>query len=151
MLPTSPLNVGAITGIVVGRTDVTLLARVVGYLGTPITPADVAAISWQVSDLTAGTVLGTGTFAVASVVFGGLVQTDPRWTRDSQQAPGPDKQWGYNFLAVVPASAFAGPALVPLANAYPPDQLQADVTMTPASGNPFRLPPFLWKPIASYP
>ncbi len=150
MLPTS-LTTGIITGIVVTKTDVTLLARVVGNLGTPVTQATISAISWQVSDLTLGTVLGTGTFVVASVIFNSLQQADTRWVRDSATQLGVDKAWGYNFLAVIPASAYAGPALIAMANAYLPDVLQADVTITPTTGNPFKLAPYQWQPISSYP
>jgi hypothetical protein len=148
------LNVGSITGIVVGGTDVTLFARVVGNLGIPITPATIASIAWQVSDLTAGVVLGSGSLVVGMVVFPNLIQTDPRWIWDSAARPGPDGAWGYNFLYVLAASLFPLPTLQPGSQFVQPDQLQADIVMTPnnpaVNGNPFHLPPFLWQPQPSY-
>jgi hypothetical protein len=148
-LPTVRLNAGILTGLVVGKSGVTLMARILGNAGVPITPATINAIAWQVSDLTQGTVVGSGTFVVAAAVFNALVQGDTRWTRDSALSPGPDGLNGYNFLGVIPAATFAVATLVPASELLPPDQLQADVAFTPVSGEPFRVV-YRWKAVPAF-
>lgn len=148
-LPTTRLNYGVITGLVVGASQVTLMARILGQLGTPITQATVATIAWQVSNLTQGTVVGNGSFVVANTVFNALVQADPRWIRDSVYTPGPDGAYGYNFAAVLPASTFAPSTLGPGQNLQPPDVLRCDVNFGMADGSNFRVP-YTWKSTPVY-
>lgn len=148
MIPNVSLNCGLITGIVVNRSGVTLMARLLGNLGTPITIATVASIAWKVSDLTTGLAVASGTFTVATTVFDSL-QMDSRWTLDNANALGPDQRYGYNFLAVLPAATFAATVLTGQANLTPADRLRCDVTFTPVSGEVFAVP-FEWVPIASY-
>jgi hypothetical protein len=143
------LNAGLVTGVVVGRSGVTLLARLLGSLGTLVTKATVSGIAYKVVDLTLGTVLGTGTFVVASSIFDALVQTDPRWVRDNARAVGPDGLFGYNFLATLPAVTFPAALLTGRANLTPADRVHCDVTFTPTSGEVFVVP-YEWTPIAAY-
>jgi hypothetical protein len=143
------LNAGLVTGIVVGRSGVTLLARLLGNLGTPVTKATLSGIAYKVSDLTTGLVPGTGTFTVATSIFDALVQNDPRWVRDSARAVGPDGLYGYNFLATLPAATFPAALLTGRANLIPPDKLHCDVTFTPTSGEAWVVP-YEWTPIAAY-
>ena len=144
------MGLGVITGTVVQASDVSLLARIRGAAGALITQASLSAIAWQVSDLTAGVVLGSGTFAVATSVFDSLVQNDPRWTMDSQQQPGADGAFGYNFAATIAASNFppstlTAPAMPPAT----PHRLQADVHFTDAGGGNWRVV-WAWTPVVVY-
>jgi hypothetical protein len=148
-MPNVSLNMGLITGVVVNRTGVTLLARLLGSLATPITQATVASIAWKLSDLTAGTVVAAGTFVVAATILNALVQNDPRWTADSANSPGPDGLWGYNFAAVLPASTFPATPLTGQALLMTPDTLQCDVTFAMQDGTQFVVP-YRWTPLAAY-
>lgn len=130
-----------VTGVVTGPAGVSLLARLLGAAGTPVTRASLTSIGWSLADLTALAQLAAGTFAVATSVFDGL-QTDPRWSADAV---------GYNFLATIPAASFTLAALAagaPGAGAAP-RRYQADVLFTPASGEVFRVP-FLFTMAPSY-
>lgn len=135
-------------GIIPDATGIALLARILGNAGQPITQADVTTIAWTLTDLTDGTALASGTFTVASSVFNGLVQNDPRWQFDSAAAPGKDGLFGYNFAGVIPSTALpvtaAGAAF--LLGAI---RVQADVAFTMASGQPFRVP-FQWTRVPVY-
>jgi hypothetical protein len=132
-----------ITGAAVpGQSGVTLLARVLGQNGVPITRASLSGIGWTLTDLTRGAVLGTGSLTINSAVFDSLQVGDPRWTIDTPVNPGADGANGYNFLAVLAATLF------PIRPATPVDVLagyqpkgvryQADVVWTPVTGQPFR-------------
>jgi hypothetical protein len=99
---------------------VVLLARIRGR-GGYLNQATVSAIAWTLSDATLGTVLTSGTFPAASVVFNGL-QLDYTWTKD---------QTGYNFSAVIQA------ANMPLANSG--DRMAADVKFTMVGGEVMRV------------
>lgn len=133
------MSLGLITGIVVSGSGVTLMARILGNTGRPITRASLSSITYNVQNVTDATVEGTGTLTIASVVFDSLQQTDPRWTRDSADEPGEDGAWGYNFLATMAASLFADGG----------DRIQVDVKFTPASGEAF-IVPFSFVPVTTY-
>ncbi len=132
---------------------VTLLARIRGQDDQLVTAASISSITWQVTNLTAGTVAGIGTFSPAEAILEALVQDDRRWDQDSAAAPNPeDESWGYNFLAVIPAVTF--PASVPappnvLAGRTSGPLLQADVTFTPVTGEPFVLV-CQWRQVVTY-
>ncbi len=125
-----------------GQSGVTLIARILGNMGTPITMASLASIAYTVTDTTAGVNLGSGFFTVGGSVFDALVNGDPRWTQDSPQSPGPDGLSGYNFQATLPATLF--PIRTPsppdlLAGAPPGHNYQCDTAFTPVVGLPFRV------------
>ena len=135
-------------GIIPDATGIALLARILGNGGEPIGPADVSAIAWTLTDTTNGLALAGGTFAVAGSVFAGLVQTDLRWSFDSSSQPGKDGLWGYNFAAVIPATAL--PVSAPaVASPLGPARVQCDVAFTMVGGQPFRVP-FTWVRQAVY-
>ncbi len=143
------LNAGLTTGVVVQRSGVVLMARVLGNLGTPVTRATLSTLAWKVSDLSAGAAVGSGTFTVNGTVYDALQQNDPRWTRDSAGLPGPDGAFGYNFLATLPASTFGATPLVGRADLIPAPLYQADVTFTAADASVFDVP-FQWRPLGAY-
>lgn len=99
---------GIITGIVSAKNDITLLARIVGQNGQPITQSSLSAITYAIRDRTNGTTITSGSLTIANVVFNALQQSDARWTKDSEAAPGADGLWGYNFLADFAGSNFPG-------------------------------------------
>lgn len=133
------LNRGSATGSVVAGSGVTLLARLRGQGGQHVTQASLSSIGYTVSDLQAGAIIATGTFTVSSTIFDSLQQFDPRWTMDSQAAPGADGSWGYNFLAGLPASALPQTTLTSAALYLPPPRVQVDVLFTPLTGEVFRV------------
>ncbi len=138
-----PPGYRVIGGIVPAGSGVTLLARVIGQLGQPITPATLTSISYAVTDLVAGTVTTTGTFSVSGTVFGSLVQNDPRWPFDSVEQPSQSGLSGYNFLATLASTTFAlaTPSAVPLGYPGQPPAArlyQVDVTFVPVAGNSFK-------------
>lgn len=147
------LNQAVITGVVPARTGVTLLARLLGNAGTPVTQASLTSIGYTVTDTTNGLAVGTGTFTVSASVFNGLQVNDPRWTFDTALSPGRDGLTGYNFLATLPASLFAVTALTaaPAAPWQPvqPRTFQADVAFTPVSGERFTVV-FRWQEVQVY-
>ncbi len=125
------------------RSGVALLARIAGATGVPITQASLSTIQYALTDLGAGPgvppVTGPLTaLSVAAVVFDQLQQQDPRWTRDSAQAPGADGLFGFNFLAVLPAALMTSP-----------NRQHVDVIFTPVSGEPFRVS-FEWSPLTTF-
>jgi len=133
-----------------GKSGVTLLARLRGSDGRLVTRASLSSIAYTVSDLSAGTSLGTGTFTISTTVYDSLQQGDPRWSADSAREPGPDGSHGYNFAAELPASLFALTTLAEpgvLSGPARPGRIQADVAFTPASGQAWRVV-FAWD---SYP
>lgn len=140
-------NCGVITGLAIAQAGATLMARVVGNQGTPINSATLAAVAYTVQDLTALTnVCGNSPLAIAGTIFDTLQQSDPRWTKDSAQQPGPDGLYGYNFLTTLPARLFA--AVNPntdvnqITGQVTPHQYQVQVTYTPQAGEVFL---GLWK------
>jgi hypothetical protein len=142
------LNTGIVTGVVVANSGVSLLARILGNGGRPITQASLASVAIQVTD----TVTGTGVLlseSVAATVFDSLVQNDPRWTKDTAAYPGPDGAWGYNFLATIPAANSFGGTSLDGTGATVMNRMQADCIVTPVSGQPFRVV-FQWEPIRVY-
>jgi hypothetical protein len=125
--------------VATGLSGVTLLARITGTPGVPITQATLTGVAWTLTNLTTGVVAATGTFVVGASVYDSLQQADGRWTADSLAAPSTvDGLAGYNFLGTLAAALFA--AAVPVAGvvAPPPTWFQADVAFTPVSGQPFR-------------
>ena len=108
-----------ITGNAVENSGVTLLARLLGNGGTPVTQASLASIAYTVTDLNQGTVIVTGSALTISQVIFDTLQLAPVWTKDAV---------GYNFLAALPGSLFTNGG----------DTYQVDVVFTPVTGNPFR-------------
>ena len=122
------MGVGVITGVTVARSGVSLLARVLGNAGAPITQASLSGIAWALTDLTAGVAVASGTFTVSGTVFDSL-QLDPRWTVDGI---------GYNFLGVLAATNF--PAAAPGLPTPTGHRFQADVRFSPVAGEGFVIP-----------
>ena len=139
------MNVGSISGQVAAGSGVTVLARLRGQDGALVTRASLSSIAYSVANLTTGAVLGTGTFTISSAVFDSL-QSDARWTQDTEARPGPDGSHGYNFAATLPASLFATSTLSATAAQAAPPRIQADVLFTPTSGEPFRVV-WTWTPV----
>lgn len=129
-----------ITGVVAAQSGVTLMARINGNAGTPVTRATLSSIAYTVTDLvSAGQ--DAGTLTVSAVIFDSL-QNDPRWVRDSADHAGPDGSCGYNFLAVLPATLFdtSSPTEIPAGYPQPTQKrYQVDVVFTPVSGQPWRV------------
>lgn len=130
------MNASVVTGVIAAGGDLTLMARMLGQNGQRMTQASLSAIAWQATDLAAGTIAGSGTFAIGSAIFDGLQQNDPRWTADSAVQPGIDGEWGYNFLAKLPAGTLpiqapSGSAL----NVSATKTYQIDVKFTGTDGS----------------
>ncbi len=128
-----------VTAYVPGLTGVTLLSRLVGQNGRSVTQASLSTIAWTATDLTAGAVVSTGSFVVATSIFDSLQQNDPRWVKDSKTAPGPDGQYGYNFLGgplaynlLAAATPVQVPAGWPEGAAVRP--VRVDVAFSPVGG-----------------
>jgi hypothetical protein len=115
------------TQYVVGRSGLTLLARIAGANGNLATAGSFSAIAWNVRDLSNNYNVAQGTFTPASAMFD-VPQLGPAgfWTRD---------KIGYNFLGVIPASALT--AIGPI--------MQADVKFTPGDGSQQFQVPFKFK------
>ena len=130
---------GIITGIYTARSGLTLLGRVLGNNGRPITVATIASIGYNVRDLTTQTNLAVGALSPAAVLFDSLQQADPRWDKDSATRPGKDGAWGYNFLATLPAAQFATLQDVDMVNSQVnPHRCRVDLAFAPVAGEPFR-------------
>ena len=130
---------GVVTGIGVCGSGHTLMGRILGNSGVPITQASLASIAYAVRDLTAGTTITSGVaLTISSVVFDSLQQADPRWTKDSASSVGEDGRYGYNFLATLPATLFTAFDVDADTEEVTTHRYQVDVTFTPASGQPFR-------------
>ena len=83
-------------------TDTSFKARVQSPPGTDIQQSTISAIAYTVTEMVGpqqGTVTGSGTLSVPSVVFNSLQtpSTDPSWTADNT---------GYNFSANIPGADF---------------------------------------------
>lgn len=126
-------------GNVVLRSGVTLMARVRGGDGALLTRAALSSVTYIVTSEVVTTTAADGTttttttqsavtLTISSVVFNSLQQADPRWTADSESEPGPDGEWGYNFAATLPATAFTEDGAT----------YQVDVVFTPVTGQPWR-------------
>lgn len=139
---------------------ITLLARILGLAGNPITQATLTSIAYTVTNLTLGQNVGSGTFTISTTVFDALQTNDPRWRFDDPYNPGPDGLWGFNFAAVLPATLFPittittspdlgvpGPTLP--GQPPTPQRMQCDVAFTPVTGQPFRQI-FLWSVLDVY-
>ncbi len=110
-----------------------------------ITQASLTSITYTVTDLATGLVLGSGTITIASSVYDALQQTDPGWTRDSAAQPGNDGAFGYNFAFVLPASL--NPYTVSTDGTV--HRLHVDVIYTPVSGDAYRQN-WEWTPTAVF-
>ena len=139
------MNVGSISAQVAAGSGVTVLARLRGQTGALVTRASLSSITYTVSDLRAGAVVGTGSLTPSAAVFDDL-QTDARWTQDSEARPGPDGAWGYNFAGTLPASLFPATTLTAAAARAAPGRVQVDVVFTPTTGQPFRVV-WSWTPV----
>ena len=99
-----------------------LIARIRSVNGSYLTQASLTAITYAVfnaSGNSPSTVVASGTLTISSVVYDAL-QTDARWTVDSL---------GYNFLAVIPGTAF------PLGGTL----YRVEITFTDTSSQKFRV------------
>lgn len=113
-----------------GRSGITLMARILGNTGEPITQASISSIAYTVTDLSDdNTEITTGTFTVSASVFDNLQQADLAWTKDDVDNKGSDGRYGYNFKATVAATI--------VTIALSGHTFQVDVRFTPASGQPF--------------
>lgn len=127
-----------VTGVASLNSGVTLMARVLGQPGTPITQASLSTITYAVSDLTTGVNLSKGNpLTISAVVFDALVQNDPRWTKDTAKAPGADGLAGYNFLATIPATAFTAKDIDAVSLLLRSHRYRVDVLFTPITGQPW--------------
>jgi len=131
-------TLGLIRGVVTAQSGVTLMARVLGYNGEPITKVSITSIAYSVRLKNTATTTATGTLTVNDVVYNDLQQQDATWQVDDVDNPGTDARWGYNFRATLAATLFAAFA-VDTASPYEvtPYTYQVDVEFTPASGQPF--------------
>lgn len=131
-------TLGVVTGVGVCNSGVTLMARILGNAGTPITQASLSAITYTVRDITGQTTIAQDTaLTISSVVYDSLQQSDPRWDLDDSSNPGADNAWGYNFLAVIPAADFASYTVNADTSEVTPHRYQVDVEFTPTSGQKF--------------
>lgn len=106
------------------------MARIVGNLAQPINQSSIASIALTLTDLTLGVILLSAfPISVLSAISNGLVQSDPRWQKDSPSFLGPDGLWGYNFLFTLPAANFVNSG----------DTYQIDVAFTPNIGEQWRI------------
>ena len=124
-----PLTTGLITGSVRALSGSTLMARIRGNNGTLLTQASVSSIVWTCTNLATAIVSASGTLVVSQSVYNDLQQADPRWTRDSADAPGPDGYFGYNFAFGLPAAALPQGGV----------RFQVDTVFTPTVGEQFRV------------
>lgn len=136
--PTS-LTRARVLGQAVARSGVTLMARVLGHEGRPITRASLTSIEFTIGELTTATAVASGTCVVSNTVFDDLQQSDPRWTQDSAANPGADGRWGYNFAATLEATNFALTTLAAEDDLAAPRSYQIDLVFTPVSGQPWRV------------
>ena len=129
-----------VTGVVPARSGVTLLARIQGNDGNLITQASISSIAYRVADVSNGTQGSSTALTVSASVYNTLQRNDPRWNMDSEDAPGADGRWGFNFEATIPRSEFPVSSLTDADTSTEdydepaPIQYQVDVTFTPASG-----------------
>lgn len=105
-------------GKAVQDSGLTLLARILGAAGAPVTQLSLASIAYAVQDVTTGVQIGTGTLTIGTVIFDTL-QTDAVWTKDAV---------GYNFKATLASTLFANGG----------DTYQIDVKFVPVTGQQFK-------------
>jgi hypothetical protein len=79
----------------------TLLARVYGTAGTPITQATCSSIAYSITDTTTNTVADSGSLTISAVIYDTL-QTDAIWTKDAT---------GYNFKWTPSATYLSAPGV----------------------------------------
>lgn len=138
--------VGVITGTGILRSGVTCLARVRGNSGALITRASLSTIAYAVRDLTnATTITSAQSITINNDVFNDLQQNDPRWDRDSANAPGPDGSHGYNFRTVIAASRFTNVDVAASSGVMAPNEptvhkYQIAITFTPTTGEAWIVP-----------
>ena len=142
-----------ISGLVVARSGVTLMARLLGQGGALVTRASLSTIQYSVRDLTKGsteTAL-TSAGAVADLVFNDLQQGDARWelaTGEDADNVGPDGRHGYNMAITLAATLFNN---FDVESAAPfrvtQHEYQVSVVFTPATGTKFHVP-FRFRPVA---
>jgi hypothetical protein len=107
--------------MVLERSGATVLGRITGHDGQPITPASIAAIAVEVWDIETdppGRIAGPTSLAAGSVVLASLTK-DARWQEDDV---------GYNFRHELPAESF------PDAKVY-----RVEYKLTPTAGAVFRI------------
>jgi hypothetical protein len=109
---------GMLIGKAVQDSGLTLLARVLGAAGAPVTQASLTSIAYAVQDVTTGVQIGTGALTIGTVIFDTL-QTDAVWVKDAV---------GYNFKATLASTLFANGG----------DLYQIDVKFVPVSGQQFK-------------
>lgn len=128
-------TLGVVTGVGVLRSGVTLMARVLGNAGTPITQASLSTLTYTIRDLTAGTTITSAqSLTIASVIYDSLQQSDPRWTKDDADNLGPDDRHGYNLLAVIPASHFTAVDVDSDTKQITAHRYRVDLLFTPVTG-----------------
>lgn len=134
-------TLGIVTGVGALGSGHTLMARILGNAGTPITQATLSGITYTIRDLTAQTTVASAqALTVSSVVYDSLQQEDPRWDLDAA---------GYNFLAVIPASWFTDYDVDEDTGVVTSHRYQVDVEFTPVSGQPF-VQSFQFQAVANY-
>jgi hypothetical protein len=152
------MGVAVITGqAIANRSGVTLLARIVGQNGQPITQASLSKIQYALTDFGAGVRASTPgppnpapttgllrTVTISTTVFDALQQNDPRWTKDSAANLGVDGLWGWNFLFTIPLIESDGIAMLTSGN-----RQQCTVVFTPVTGQSFRAL-FQWSMVESF-
>jgi hypothetical protein len=129
---------GVVTGVILGKSTVAFLARILGLNGQPITVASIVSITWNVQDLATQTQVATGSWIPGAVVFDSLRQNDPRWTQDSVDNIGSDGLYGYNFLAELDQFKFVAQDVDPITGLPQTHRYQVDVEFTPVVGTVFR-------------
>lgn len=109
-----------ITGAIFEDAGATILARITGHAGSPITQASLSSIAYKVFDRSGAdpdTATQTGTLTISTVVYDAL-QLDARWTVDAS---------GYNFLHAAPAAWFPDAS----------HRYRIEYKLTPAAGEIF--------------
>lgn len=131
-------TLGVVTGVGVCNSGVTVMARIMGNVGTPITQATLSGITYTVRDITAQTTVAQDVaLTISQVVWDSLQQADPRWDLDDADNLGADGRYGYNFAATIPAAKFASYTVDSDTGNVTPHRYQIDIEFTPASGERF--------------
>ena len=138
--PSVSATIPITTGIVVAKSGATIMARISGPLGKTVIQSDLTEIAITLTDLATGeAIVERLSLSLSAVVVNGLIQNDPRWSKDSAEFPGPDGLWGYNFLTTIGAASILNGG----------DRYQADVAFTPVVGEQFRVV-FQFTPVTVY-
>ena len=130
-----------VTGLTVANSGVTLMARVLGANGSPITRASLSSLTYSVRDLTEGiTTVAATALTINDVVYDNL-QNDPRWSIDSADNPGEDGKWGYNVLTTLGATLFSDFDVESTGlHRITPHLWQASLIFTPTTGAKWHVP-----------